>query len=448
MSNLSILGVIDKIIAPKITANGEDVISVETTMALGDKPTCSIRMIPEKIGEVGEYGDKVSIEIESKSFNGVLFDGIIVGESIDSSAEGVVYRVDLAHRIAHELDSSSVFVPGAIASSVVDTETYLKMTKRGASNELQPASAYQIEMGDFWDEVKKALEQHISEMGESDTDLQPPVQIERIRSALGSIKSCTGKWSMGEVALNGVSDHLSQLLRSGSTSSTYMNVLNNFLAQYDLLFEFDMNGDAYVIPNFSGVRSDGKIILDASKMVSLSNSCEYNRTPKKVVVMVLNLPPVNSSGFTPVTQRIGSYDVDFPEDGAVGQLCIEAPRFLRTIASDINLEGFFNQYAALISCREIAKLNLLNVVSPLLPRALPGTPVTIDYEYLVKPYIGSRSSVNSQYDGICRSVSHTIGPSFPPTTALSFASVTKYGKHKQTSHPMWPEGKNPITWKK
>jgi len=105
------------------------------------------------------------------------------------------------------------------------------------------------------------------------------------------------------------------------------------------------------------------------------------------------------------------------------------------------------QYARMIACRTVSTLSTMSMSCPWIPKAVPGVPVKINYEALLKPYIGSKESSIQKYDGYCTSVRHMINTNSPPLTTLSFSHITKNAKHKVDKHPLWPEGQYKIDWK-
>jgi len=448
MANV-IVGKDRKIIAPKVKVNGEDLTSLEINMRAGDLPTCSMSLPIEKYGRFGEFGDEVSVEMESETYSGIFFKGIMLGDSISVDASSTKYRADAVHKNAFSLDSASVFMPGAMPGSAADAGAILKLATRGFNAAGSPQNSYEIKPGDFWDQVKKALNKHMDTVGQSATRLQKPEEggMKMVKEALGQVKSGTGNWSLGVQALSGVSADFTSQLFSGQTSSTYWNFMQRFLAQYDLVPVCYPDGKMFIVPNFAGIKSNG-IEISADHLCVIAQSCKYNRTHEKVIVMVTNSPPpqMGNVKVTPTTCKVGEYKEEIPPKGACGNLCVEPPHFLRRIADRVDTEGLYKQYAKLVSCREISKMNLLTITVPFMPGAVPGLPVKINYQSLIKPYIGSMLSPASFWDGYCVEVSHVIASSSAPSTTMSFSNITKQAKYKGDKHPFWPDGKTDLKW--
>jgi len=104
------------------------------------------------------------------------------------------------------------------------------------------------------------------------------------------------------------------------------------------------------------------------------------------------------------------------------------------------------KYAEMIAARTIGSTNIVNVTTVWMPLAVPGVPVSLDYEGLLRPYHLDKINIKLEYHGYCTSVRHMITTDQPPTTSLSFSHATRDGKHKMKKHPIWPEGDYYIRW--
>jgi hypothetical protein len=446
---MQLLGKKDSIEKPIIKANGISIAAVSTENSVGDIATCQFIVPVEFAEEFKEHGKIIEIKVESDSANGTLFKGKISGCGFSNMVGSISCRVDLVHELASKLDSSSTLFPGNMPGSAMDRNAYIKMERKGSSKGNKSDSTvinYEAE-GDFVEDINKAVATYItSAAAMSATEMKQPEGGSEIIAALNKIESHVGGSKFASAISVSTSKMLNEVLKGGSTSSTFWNVLSTFFGEFDIGFICKNDGGLLALPNMSGVISDGHEIPEEWVM-QFDQSSRYERTPKKVVVLSSEEAPY-MDGTKATVPRVGQAEVKGAPKGASGEYCVEAPRFLRgirlTTATEEDKKEVADKYAELIGAREIGKLMQCSVICPLILDVFPGVSIKFKHASSIKTYSGDEiPGLKRELDGYCWKIRNEISTDGAPKTMFSISSVTDGSFPKINKHPFWSDAKPP-----
>ena len=449
---MQLLGIPDNIEKPIIKANGVSIASVMVDQAVGDIATCSFQVPPEFSGAFSSYGEIVTVTVASKSASGIVFKGKLLGRGFSDMTGNINCRVDLAHDVASKLDSSSTLFPGNMPGSAFDNEAYIKPSRKQCTAGQQGGSTMVgLKLtSNFVQDVKTTMLEYInSAASKTGSNMIRPIEVGDAIYAIQRMLPLAGQIADPDSAENGITENLNAILKSSSTSSTFWNTLSQFFGGLDLVMVCKTNGELLVIPNYSGVKADGKNKIPKEWVIQFDQSSKYERTPKKVVVLVSDIPPKPLSGLKNQDIYCGEHELENAPASASGQFCAEAPPFLRSMTMFQNIgkhKQMMDKYAKLIATRETAKFMTCNVTCPLILDVFPGVPVSFEHLSSIKTFSGgSVPGFNKKFDGYVWKISHEISTSGFPKTRFSMTSVTDGAFEKVGSHPFWTGATMP-TW--
>jgi len=448
---MQFLGVRNGIEKAIIKANGISIAAVIIELQVGELARSSFEVPPELAADSFSYGQKITITIEqSKSASGVVFRGEIIGIGFSNMTGSVSCRIDLIHEVGNLLDSSSTLFPGNMPGSASDNEAYIKFSKSGplasspAGNTLHPLYL----LDDFGNDVKNSIAKYIEYAAEkSGTGMERPIDYQRIIQAINQIESMTGQIAESGSVQGGITESLNAILKSASISSTFWNVLSSFFSYLDLVLVCKADGGIMIMPNYSGIKATANYIPD-EMIISFDQNSRYERTPKSIVILVSDIPPLEVSSGGDKSNQVGKAIIESAPPSSHGVFCVEAPSYLRSMTQFTkrgSVEELMNKYAQVIGSREIGKLMLCNVSTPLCLGVFPGVPVSFRHLTSIKTFSGQNiEKFNNTFDGYCNSIRHTISTEGIPKTLFSFTNVTDGIFKKESVHPLWPGAQMPA----
>ena len=438
---MQLLGTKNKVEKPIIRANGISLAAVTISNQVGDIPYCSFQIPPEFSIHFAP-GKMIEIRVESSSANGVVFVGPVAGTSYSNSTGNINCRIDLIHKAAHALDNASTLFPGNMPGSATDNEAYIKVrsNKAGQGTKAGGTIVDLILSDNFGEDLKKFCNFYIDSAAKSSSHgMTEPNGANEIKQAIGDIQSFTGQIKNSGAVQSTLSVAINNALKSATLSSTFWNVLSSFLSQIELVFVCKTNGELMLLPNLSGVKSDGEII-PSEWVMKFDQSSQYERTPKEVYVLIGNIPAKAGEDALKHTQNMdGHYVLEGGPANASGQLCVPAPEILRSVTQEggANKE-VLDAYAETICIRETAKFNMCNVLCPLILDVFPGVPVSFKYSSEIKSFSGEKiAGFEKEFDGYCWKIVHEITTQGSPTTVFSLSHVSDGSFTKTASHPLW-----------
>jgi hypothetical protein len=437
---MQLLGVKDGVEKPIIKANGQSIVAVMIENAVGEMTTCQFQ-IPPELATSFTPGATCEITISSKSANGTLFSGRIMGRSFSNVTGNINCRIDLVHSLAYDLDSSSTLFPGNMPGSATDNEAYIKAsTSQSYSNSTSGGTVLPLRLNnDFVSDVKVFLGEYIAMAAPaSSTGMTEPYGAAEIMSAIGKIEGHSGQIINAPLVESGLSERLNQILKNGDTSTTFWNVLSNYFSELDLVIVCKDDGGLMVLPNMSGIKSQGQNV-PTGWVVQFDQSSKYDRTPKEVYVLVSDIPPRESTGMQVSHNKVGHAVIESAPPTASGQFAVEAPPFLRsmTLMPD-GAKEVMDNFAKTVGVRETAAFMTCNLTCPLVMGVFPGVGVTFNHLSNIKSFTGGKiSAFDSEFDGYCWKIRHEISADGFPKTIFYMNRVTDGLFEKPSSHPFW-----------
>ena len=439
----------DSIVFPKVTVDGKSVVSARIVNQVNEISTATVYLKPEDL-ESFTPNQEVTINISGATGAGPIFTGLVSSVNFSNMNGQLTAGIDLKHR-AKWLDEASALVPGMTPGGNYDVETYIYQKK---SQFIEGSSGISMQF-----DTKKPFPEAIcgdensgligwlSTVGASSTDgfvVADAGEKAKAISMLEQIKTDSEPFKFLYDALDSkVSNYCNGVLNRATASSTLWDMLMVILGSFDCCLICKPDGKVIMSPNFCGVKSQGNSV-DSSFITKFDLS---SLTPRNIKhCRIIGSVGTKCKEGNNMTKHVMG---DFSEEGVSsgGSMFMSAPGWINDIHVDvINAEtqkSALNKLAQCILYREKDKNQTVNLITPVMRVAIPGTCATfIPASSVISFHTGeSVAPFSNTYDGYCYRVEHIMATD-TWTTVFHFQTCTSNNK-KVSSHPFFPSATQP-----
>lgn len=440
---------IDNIVKPEVTLNGDRVVQARIVNQIGEIPTATVIIKPEEVTKYTSPDQELALTISNVPGSGTIFKGYLSGVNFSNMNGNISAGVDIIHK-ARDLQETSSVVPGVSKSGNAEVSTILYRDPQKIFGNLSGAYQKFDVTKPFPKAICDGVIDWLNSVRQNGTTIKESNAGEKAKAI--SMLSAIAKNSedMGNFFDSGATERVSRfcsnVLERSHVSSDIWDTLSILIGAFDATLLCHPDGRVIMTPNFCGVKSQQNEI-PSEIIEKMDRSSQIKRSPKECLIMsnVTMAQDKNMAVSCPIAQAVDK------NPGTRGSMLISAPGWCADLdsnkANDLAQKGM-DKLAEAILYREAHKTRTFNVITPVCPGAVPGVSAKFVPASGVKNFDGNPVEIfEEEFDGYCYKIEHILDIETWTTTFYFQSCVeSSSGINKLSKHPLFPSAKM-VEWK-